>query len=311
MSKNITLVSNRNMFNQAFEDHLKLCYLWYDEVLLENFGKQYYNYIENLNINNRDAAYLTDILIPLEKRVPKCLVEEYKNNVIMAAKRYPRWKDDQKWYNTYRQPKNAEEYAHNAIIKNLENEYGMDDEDYMYYEGTAASAIDNIKLWKMVNLEIPCILQADKYEKIAMEFLLFDKEDGNRNETFRLFEISIPSLVTVPWSKIVELRKNNDFSALRDKLEKIMRFTSGNLEDARKELNILENQAMENILDEFKPDIKNVALEIAVANIPISPVNPASIFLSGRDLIHEVIKKNKYDWFYLLRNIRKSVNNHF
>lgn len=339
MKKNISLVSESALCEDFFqEDHLKLCFLWYDEILLENCLNLYTSFIKKLDLNKKEMLYLTDVLLPLEKRVSDDLIKEYRKYTFLNMT-YPRWQRNGKVYNTYRHPQNSKEYAHNAIIKKMRqydkrHDNLMYDEDLMLAEmfihiedllyneelrydealrsneGTARVAVNAIKLWEMVNCEITCTLQAGNYEKIAIEAALsFDKKSENKNEAIRLFELSVPSLTTVPWSKIIKLRKNNNILSLRNKLKSITESIPGDLKSAKEELNLLEKQAMNDIFEEYRPDVKKVAIETLIGNIPIAPINPASVFFGGKNIICEWNNKNKYDWFYLLRDIRNVANN--
>lgn len=219
MYKNISLASHELLCDKTFlNDHLKLCYLWYDEILVDNFIFKYENVINELNLDEKDISNVTDIILPLEKRVSKYLIEEYKHYIV-TTKYYPRWERNEKYYNTYRKPKNSDEYAHNAIINSLKRKYGMDYDDFEHFEGKAMFTIGSIKLWNMINNEIPIVLQSNEYERIAIKSkLLFDKKyEKDEKAPFRLFEMYIPSLENVPWAKIVEMKNNSNFFALQKK----------------------------------------------------------------------------------------------
>ena len=55
MNRNSTLISETTLINYSIlKDHLKLCYLWYDEVLIENtLIKDSYNILNKILMENK------------------------------------------------------------------------------------------------------------------------------------------------------------------------------------------------------------------------------------------------------------------
>lgn len=305
MTKNVTLISDLKLYDEKFiSDHLKLCVLWYDEVLLEDiWGMNITDHL--LGLNKKDLFYLTDILLPLKSRVPISIINDYKRNCAMLNY-YPRWERDGKLYNTYLRPKTAHEYAYNRIINRLRKQYGYN--DYIYHmeflEGHALATVKSVKLWEIVNLEIPCMLQTDEYGQIALNATMLYNNLETVEEAFTLFKLSVPDLTRVPWTKIIELRKKGGFSVLREKLGCILQDSSYNIKNAQRELHTIEQEAINEIIDEYKPKLKRVSIESLVGNIPMPFINPVSILLGAKNIKGEVDKKRKYSWFYLLRDIR-------
>lgn len=82
MEKLRSLVSIFARSNDDFrKDHLKLSFLWYDEVMIETINEHdranYVNsIIENENIERKHIQIFTDIIVPLEEKVSKELIRD-------------------------------------------------------------------------------------------------------------------------------------------------------------------------------------------------------------------------------------------
>lgn len=308
MKASRTLVSISSSIQDDFvNEHLKLCFLWYDEVLIESlFNYNILNKIEGLSYGEK--LYLHDIIHPLEAKISKKEIDAYRS-IDSLYGRYPRWYDGERWNYTYREPQNVEEYAYNKLLEYIISKEGFDDEGIMYFEGATREAVDSIMLWEIVNKEIPCMLQANKYEKFAMNAALsFDMKFENPNTAFVLFECSIPSLKNVPWSDIIKMRKKNSFSSLHIKLGEILNNELGDVEKAKIKLRSMEQEIIDEIIEQYKPNIKKVTVETLVGNAPTPFFNPSGMVLGIRDIKNEINKMEKYNWFYLLRDIQKMGN---
>lgn len=312
MSTNRAFVSHSTSFAREFcDDHIKLCFLWYDEVIIETITKHgeslfFKNLLDQCRLSRKNFHCITDIVLPFEKRAPRELFEE---NWKVDIRGYPRWRiGDEKHY-TYRIPQNAEEHAHNLLLKKIEKELGVEKlygVDVEQAEGRARVAVNAVKLWEKVNSEISCMLQANDDEKLAMTAAqLFRMCENTPTDPFRLFEISVPSLSVVPWDRVIRLRKRGNFDSVREKFSGILTDSLGDLSKAQSELSEIEKKAAENIIEQYRPNVRKVAIETLVENIPGIPgINPASVIFGLRDVKSEMNKEKKFNWFYLLRDIR-------
>lgn len=126
-----SLVSLFARSNDNFrKDHLKLCFLWYDEVIIESINEHdranYVSHIiENKNLEKKHIRIFTDIVIPLEERVSKDLLDEYSKS---KDPNYPRWGENLEKF-TYPSPENAKQYAHNVLLEHIQSEWGFKDSD--------------------------------------------------------------------------------------------------------------------------------------------------------------------------------------
>lgn len=298
--------SNDNFRN----DHLKLCFLWYDEVIIESINEyDRANYvsriIENENLERKYIRIFTDIAIPLEEKVSKDLLDEYSKS---KDHTYPRWGENLEKF-TYPSPENAKQYAHNVLLEHIQSEWGFKDSDgaaIEHAEGRARVATDAIILWETVQQELPCIMEANNDEKLAMASAnIFNTKEKDSVNPFKLFETSVPNMGDVSWSEIIEIKAQGNFDSLRNKLKEIIMITPNDLSSAQKELEKLEHEATEEIIEKYRPNIKKVAIESLMSNIPNIPfINPVSAFFGIRDTIKEKKKATEKSWFYLLRDVR-------
>lgn len=311
MNKLRSLVSIFAKSNDNFRnDHLKLCFLWYDEVMIEcinEYDRANYvsHIIENENLEKKYIRIFTDIVIPLEEKVSKEVLDEYSKS---KDHTYPRWGENLEKF-TYPSPENAKQYAHNVLLENIQCEWGFKDSDgaaIEHAEGRARVATDAISLWEAVQQELPCMMEANNDEKLAMASAnIFNTKEKDSVNPFKLFETSVPNLAGVSWSEIIEIKAQGNFDSLQNKIKEIVMITPNDLSAAQKELEELEHKATEEIIEKYRPNIKKVAIESLLSNIPNIPfINPVSAFFGIRDTIEEKKKETEKSWYYLLRDIR-------
>lgn len=295
------------------DDHMKLCFLWYDEVLYETLGKtseeEWLSRLAKDSLSASEIYDLSDVIIPVDKRISLELSKKLK---AFDLRGYPRWGSNHENF-TYPNPESAEEYAHNMLLRRIEKEWGkLDGLGVEHAEGRARVAVDAVSMWKNVNREIPCMLQSTDDEKLAMSAAsAFGAPDQPYREPFRLFEMSVPSLSNVPWKKIVSIKRKGKFDRLRDKLKSITTSLNGPLSDAQEELKKAEDEAMNEIVDQFRPNIKPVIAEALWSNIPNVPfLNPVSTYFGVKNIRVEQEKTNDFEWFYLLRDIKQLPPKH-
>lgn len=313
MINNISLISSFAGTNNFNEDHLKLCFLWYDKILLETIGEYHRtNYarqiLEKENIGNNDLNNFTDIVLPLDGVVSNDLLGEYENS---REHDYPRWEKDGYLYYSYPSPVNANEYAHNVLLAHIQHDWKIEKVrgiDVEQMEGRARVAIDAVNLWEYVQQEVDCIMEANNDEKLAMTSAReFNLKEKSSIDPFKIFEMSVPNLSKVPWSEIIKLKINGDIDGLRNKFKESCILAPHELDLAQKQFKTLEKEAFENIIDKFRPSTKKVTIETLLANIPGLPLNPASVFFGVRDIISEKNKTDELSWYYFLRDIKSAA----
>lgn len=291
-------------------DHLKLCVLWYDEVIFETLGRfDQDRFFELLLGNENDARKtiktLTDFIVPLDRRIGPDAIREVAETHHPG---YPRWGDHHENY-TYPEPETAAEYAHNALLGRIASEQGVsrfsDGYAIEQAEGRARVAVDAVRLWERVNQDLPCMLQAGMDEKLAMTAAQqFTARAAQAPAPVHLFEMAIPSLNAVPWHRIVELWRSGAIDSLRAKVGSALAQAGSNLEAAKKVLDEVERHAMDAIIERTRPRPLKVAIEAILANIPGLLVNPFSLYFGGRDTVSATKRSKEHGWLYLLRDIR-------
>lgn len=294
-------------------DHLKLCLLWYDEIIIETIGdydeKKFIDgLLQNEHPHRAVSHALSDVVRPLDKQLQEYITGGWRRQ---AERGYPRWGDDGENY-TYPEPENAEQYAHNYLLGKIAQEYGVnrfdDGYDVEQAEGRARIAVDAVTLWEGVNTELPCMLQANQDEKAAMTAAKqFSSGSGIQDAPFSLFEIAIPSLLDVTWREVVQFRTNGSLKSLRDKIAQSVSIAGTDLEAAKSLFDWSEQEAIEAMLESARPRVKRVAIESILANLPGMAVNPFSIFFGIRDTASAHQKNQENGWLYLLRDIKRTA----
>jgi hypothetical protein len=300
--------------HQFRNDHLKLCILWYDEILFQDLGQfDKDRFLTNVLGSEKNARSiikdLSDVVIPLSARIGSDTLNDIRESMLSG---YPRWGEKHENY-TYPEPETPEEYAHNRLLAQIESEFGVarfsNGMEIEQAEGRAKVAVDAVTLWNTVNREIPCMLQANRDEKLAMTAVeQFAAKAEETPSPFRLFEMAIPSLSNVPWNQIVELRRNGAMGTLRTKMAEAVERVGANLDAAKQAFEDIEKNAMDDILELARPRPRKVAIEALLANIPGLPVNPASLYFGARDTLSAIKRSNAAGWLYLLRDIRNAAD---
>lgn len=295
-------------------DHLKLCFLWYEEVLFETIGRydegRFFERLLEGEQNSRKLAHaLSDVIIPLDKRVGKDITVDVLSR---AGHGYPRWGEKYENY-TYPEPENGEQFAHNSLLQHIAREHGVqrfeDGYDIEQAEGRARVATDAVLLWERVNNELPCMLQTNGDEKLAMLSAQEFSSGGTVSATPAcLFNAEVPSLEKVSWKHVVDFRRNGHIKSLRDKIGQCFEYANCDIDQARALFSKAESEAIEAIVEGEKPHTRRVAIESILANIPGLPINPFSLFFGLRDTAKSFKKSKEHGWLYLLRDIRGATS---
>ena len=314
MDTSRTFVSSFAELKDDFRnDHMKICFLWHDEVMLDvSNDYRRNNYATQISgsesLSKEQTSLLTDIFIPLQDRVSSDLLEAYEES---RPSGYPRWGNEYENF-TYPDPQNPEQYAHNILLAHIKRDWKLDEfsgGDVEHAEGRARVAINTVGLWECIQQEVECMLEASYDERVAMSAArIFNSSLQSQVEPFSLFEASIPSLSSVPWAEIINIKKSGRFEKLRSKLSEVASTPNIDKISAQAELAVLEAKAAEDIIERYRPKLKKVAIESMLANIPGIPgINPFGAFFGIRDTYNEAKKRKDLSWFYTLRDVRNLV----
>lgn len=220
---------------------------------------------------------------PLADRVASSALPDITREV---QRGYPRWGERYENY-TYPEPETATEYAHNHLLSLFEQEHGVqqfDGWEIAQAEGRARIAVDAAALWESVNISIPCMLQADADESEAMIAMQQSRSGiAAPEDPVRLLDLAVPSFADVSWNKVVTLRSSSDLDLLKKKVREAADYASSGLTRTKAILEGFERGAIESIVEFGRPQVQRVAIESSIANIPLGPVNPYSLYVAGRD----------------------------
>ena len=307
MKANRTLVSCWTSLDRDFcEDQLKLCFIWYDEILVEPILKDSIDPFINRLLgeerpDKRTAYALTDVLKPLDPRHGRIVSEALGHY-------YPRWGENQQNC-TYPEPACAEEHAHNVVLAQLAVDHGVTripGGAVESAEGQARSAVAAAALWRNVNTILPCMLQAASYEKVAMEALAtFNSMAQPADVAATVLQISVPSLRRVSWKDVVHLRQSRHLASLRAQIGRVAAATGDDLESAITMFRALEKDAMDEVLEFAEPKFSGVAIESLATLMPSKIATARGALKAGRDTLVANQREADVGWFYMLREIQR------
>ena len=314
-SHHSTFVSAHGMVSESFKtDRLKLCFLWFDEILFEDLGRisreKFLEGVEGFEgfTPNQKGVFL-ETIAPVSERVKIDWRADYKDQARLIERHgYPRWGKNHEKYD-YPNPETPEQAAHNALLRKIEAEHGVarfdDGYDIEQAEGRAGSAVGAVRRWREISEQRPCVFQARKDEQDAMSAMSSFNRSENLQTPFTLFEATIPSLAHLAWGDIATLKVNDTFRSLRSKFEDVYSAKEGELSAAVSALKEAEAQATDAVLDLSRPRPGKAMIEGVLSNLPFAGINPFSIIISLKGFFSEVQKADQFDWLYMLRDLRE------
>ncbi|GJD30584.1 hypothetical protein PMNALOAF_1831 [Methylobacterium adhaesivum] len=305
------LISFNRAIDQDFKlEDSKLCFLWFEGLIVEDLGKfdkdAFVNGLVDDAVKKRDRHIIHDLTQPVSAILePECLERRLRS----LERGYPRWGHEHENY-SYPEPENKYEYAHNELLKFIEQEKGVrsitDEIEIQYAEGRARVAVDAVNLWDRINLKESCVLQATDDENIAVKATKsFGISSDVSSISYQLFASQIPLLANVPWNEIIDLKLSRAFVELKEKISDIASVSNGDPVVAQNVLNKTIAEAMDQIVESHRPKTTAVAIMSALGNIPLPGINPFGIYSSVRDVAKEFKKKDDYTWLYMLRDLKK------
>lgn len=310
MSARTTFVSCYGAASESFRaDRLKLAFLWFDEILFEDIGDTTREgFLARLpeydTLSEREKGYLLEAVTPVKERVR---LDWQRRAIDTLGEGYPRWGENLENYD-FPEPETSEQFAHNALLRKIEGELGVDrfvdGYDIQQAEGRARSAVDAVRVWQLVTENVPCVMQALRDEGDALQAMRSFDRQKDESSPFTLLTTAVPSLLHLSWKNVVELKRKETFGQLRKKMEAIYDASERDMTSALSSLREAERQTTEEIVDRSRPAPGKALIEGVAGNIPV-PGNFLSIVLSLKAFITEANKAERYEWFYMLRDLRE------
>ena len=309
-STEAALLSSLHSVEEGFrQDYLKIAFLWHDAILFEEVGRYTVSQLlegitEGEALNTSQRASLSDVVVPLSTFVEKDVLD-----VLVKSKAvgYPRWGKDLEHYD-YPEPEDAYQFAHNELLRSIEREFGVDrfeGYDIEQTEGRSRIAVDIIQLWNLVNSICPCLLLANSDEEKAMNAAMsFGIKAADVPASIELFEASIPSMTSVPWSKIIDVKSKGAFDELRKKIQVVFEKGGQNIAAGTLLLQDTEQQVIDEIVEAHRPKLISTSIKNIAANIPGLLINPVGAYVGAKEIFDEARKARNLGWFYALRDIR-------
>jgi len=274
----------------------KLATLWFDKIYFDPFradltDRRYESLFPAADMCREDRAILTDIWRPISDIAPHlCLIGA-------RALRAPNWVHEDESF----------ERGWEAVMANYERQVGAErheDPGFIYADGAALSAVDNISMWSELNSRSPCVMRPSKDEQIAAAAIF---AGGSVNNPYGIFEsigaVDLPNLKNVSWSRLAELKKRGDFFApLREKISEVYTLTAhGDISAAKDALLERIDLAEDELLEGARPRPVRTLIE----NVVTTLVSPIGLLKSCADTANEIERQDCFAWFYVLRDLKK------
>lgn len=146
-----------------WEDYLKLCFFWYDEVFIEIIGVyDEWCFFEGLLGVECIQVKLVYVLLDVIVFFDCCVSQDVIGDLMMCfGFGYLCWGKDYENY-IYLDLENGVQYVYNMLLEYLVMECGLvwfnDGYDVQMVEGVVGIVVDVVFLWECVNVEMFCVL---------------------------------------------------------------------------------------------------------------------------------------------------------
>ena len=147
---------------------------------------------------------------------------------------------------------------------------------------------------------------ASKKEQKVLEHLFTSASKSKPSDLFsEVLNNHIPDLSNYSWDKIIELRNHQYFQNFREKIVCLnLQISTNNSKTAIEIIDELTNRDIKEIINLFKPSLKNSIVRGIASNFPLPiPINPLSIYFSGKEIKRDIDISNKYGWLFFLIDV--------
>jgi hypothetical protein len=313
---------------EAFMQTAKLYFLWYDHLILEEmrslvigdrtvpdaelWSRAKSRIIGNESLTIQEQLRFDEVVVPLSSIVNGAIA---RTRLERAGEGYPRWNDGDTIMYSYPEPETAHEYAHNAILAQLEADHGVvhfSGPEIEFAEGSAGAAVQNVVTWSEVNKQIGAELIPTVNEKRAISAML---EFARRNEptVLQVDMIKDVAFVTLPdvsflsWSELIAIKRGGEFRDVRARLIKVATEEPDAVSAVAKFNEEVERLSREIIL-RSKPRPLKALIEMVATNLPVGLFNPYSIFVGYKNFISQSREAASRKWVYTLKDLENGVD---
>jgi hypothetical protein len=176
----------------------------------------------------------------------------------------------------------------------------------MYY--SKLSVISSLLIYERINEKMPCSLTGFSSGENFVIGKCIEQNAKMRNipldTLYQEIEYTIPSLNSLSWDEIFELRGDSRIGAFKQ-------WINGNRSNIENEgLKDIVFRELWDVVGKLKPNILTNGIKATIGNIPLPiPVNPISISAEILDLYRDRQFNRKYAWLLFLYEIRSKASN--
>ncbi len=299
----------------AFSRFDKLNILWFDNLIIEDVNGRHYLHkiIDSGHIPSHYKSFIDDFVIPVSQIDGGKVREEYHG---FSFEGYPRWEDAGKLHYKYPDPENPYQAAHNALLSYHENRCGVQQFDNGYdieqAEGSAKFSVDNIRLWALVNKNIPCCMTCDIRGKIAINEMI--NFASGKHESFPESDLIefvgatvLPDVSQLSWKELLEVKRSGDFRFIVDKITELYSEIQ-DFDGVIKNLSDDVKQVSRKIIIRAKPKPIRSLMELIVTNIPGAMFNPYGVFVGYKKFLSECREASDNQWIYTMFELEDRVH---
>jgi hypothetical protein len=167
----------------------------------------------------------------------------------------------------------------------------------------AASSTGAARVWTWVRQFRPCAFLAFySVEAVAAQSLVSPAPIHHTETMHTSVEEFVPSVRSLPWRAVLDLRKDRRVAAFRRWL-----FQQSGSDSKPKANNSKAIDTLWKAFGELKVSTPKEVIKGIASNLPLPiPLNPASVAISGKAIYDAHHFNKKYDWLIFLHTLQKA-----
>ncbi len=298
----------------AFKHNTKLHFLWFDQLILDGaslqgvFDATRWNdrisrFTGRSRLERRDHDTIKEHLIDVSAVGGGVITSDWLEEL---QRGYPRWRKGDAILNTYPEPQDAFEHAHNVLLSDIARERNVDHfegYDAEQAEGKARLAVDNVRTWTRIKAFVPeAELLCGFGEHRAIGSMIdFDLEvsglDSRTAHSQKIADRIVPDLSEVDWSDVCAIKRDKSFRVIREKVEELSRLHA-DVDEATHEFQRELSRVSKAIVLKNRPRPIRALVEGIATNLPISISAAGSLIASYAKFLSAAHEHSNHAWVY-------------
>ncbi|MBP7704060.1 MAG: hypothetical protein KA105_02100 [Caulobacter sp.] len=171
--------------------------------------------------------------------------------------------------------------------------------------GVARGRVTTVRLWQRL-LEVgPTTFLPAPPEETQLQILAQNRASLGPASFPQLGRVLLPDVSSLSWLALSRIKRTVQLRALRAKVQEALTESGECLDGALNNLRTATEIIADVALEKMRPKPWRAIIKASLSNLPVPLANPFSIFESSYQIWSEYKAKEKYGWFYLLRDIQK------